>query len=233
MVIRRAAELQASQSDDVSDGEGVSEVEVIRIGQELGLSPEHLQRAIAETAGARPEQGFLHEVFGPETARASRLVRGDPGKVLRTLERYLVDREFLVVQRRFPDRVVFTRATGILASMGRAVSQTLSRAQPLDVENLDVSCRSLDDGSAWVSIATSLRVNRNTVAASSFVGGGMGATVAGAVLGIAIAPPVALVALPVLGASVFGGRAYYAGVVRDTGVRLESLLDRLEHGELG
>lgn len=232
LVIRRAAELQARQSEEAFGGDGISEAEVIRIGRELGLSPENLQRAIAETSGEEPEEGMLHSLFGAATVRASRLIAGDAEKVSRTLERYLVEREFLAVQRRFGDRTLFTRATGMIASMGRATSQMFSRSPLLKVDNLEVSFRPLDESGCWLSLASSLRANRTAAAATSFVAGGSGAAVAGAVLGIALAPPAALIALPILGASVFGARAYYDHLTKDVEVQLESLLDRLEHGEL-
>lgn len=232
MVIRRAAELQARQSEEAFGDNGVTEAEVIRIGRELGLSPENLQRAIAETSGESPEEGLLHGLFGASGARASRLIRGDPEKLVRSLERYLVEREYLVVQRRFTDRIVLTRATGMIASMGRATSQMFSRAPLLRVDNLEVAFRPVDDDSGWISISTSLRGDRTTAATTSFVAGGGGTVVVGAVLGIAIAPPATVLALPILAASVFGARVYYERRLREVSTQLESLLDRLEHNEL-
>ncbi|HYW08054.1 MAG TPA: hypothetical protein VE913_13920, partial [Longimicrobium sp.] len=72
-VIRRATELQFARSD--SD-DGLPEAEVMRIGKELGLEPAHVRRAIAEVRGVPvAETGVLARVMGPETIRASRIVR--------------------------------------------------------------------------------------------------------------------------------------------------------------
>lgn len=232
LVIRRAAELQARESEDRFGGDGISESEVIRIGRELGLSTPNLQRAIAEMTGAAPEEGVLTSVFGPTTVRASRAIRGDAAEVAKRLERHLEEREFLAVLRRFNDRVVFTRASGMMATMGRAASQMFSRSPLLKVTNLEMSVRPFDEENAFVSLSTSLRSNRTTAATSSIVGGGAGSAVTGAVLGIAIAPPAALLALPVLGFSIFLGRTFYDGLVGEVRVQLEALLDRLEHGDL-
>ncbi len=232
LVIRRAAELQARESEERFGGDGISEAEVIRIGHELGLSTPNLQRAIAEMTGAAPEEGVLTSVFGPTTVRASRAIRGDATEVAKALERYLEEREFLAVLRRFNDRVVFTRASGMIATMGRAASQMFSRSPLLNVTNLEMAVRPFDDENAFVSLSTSLKSNRTAATASSIVGGSAGSAVTGAVLGIAIAPPAALLALPVLGLSVFWGRSYYNGLMGEVRVQLEALLDRLEYGDL-
>jgi len=232
LVIRRAAELQAREAED-GGADGMSEAEVVRIGRELGLSTEHLHRALAEVASdPPPESGAFHKLFGPANVRAARTVPGEAPPVSRALERYLVEREYLAVLRRLPDRVVFTRATGMVAAVGRASSQIFARSPLLRVRNLEMLVHPLDDGYSFVSLATSLNTQRNAAAASSLVGGGTGASLTGAILGIAIAPPAALVALPILGFSLWAGHAYYDGVVRDVQLQLESLLDRLEHGEL-
>jgi hypothetical protein len=232
LVIRRAAELQARESEERFGGDGISEGEVFRIGRELGLSKENLQRAIAEMSGSVPEEGVLTSMFGPTTVRVSRALRGDAAEVAKVLERYLEEREYLAVLRRFNDRVVFTRASGMVASMGRAASQMFSRSPLLNVTNLEMAVRPFDSEKAFVSLSTSLRSNRTAAATSSLIGGGTGAAVTGAVLGIAIAPPAALVALPILGLSVYLGRNYYDGLVDEVRVQLEALLDRLEHGDL-
>jgi hypothetical protein len=232
LVIRRAAELQAREAEGVA-GDGITEVEALRIGRELGLSAEHLHRALAEVGDTGPpESGLLASLFGPRTIHAARALPGDAESIARQLEQYLLEREYLAVLRRFGDRVVFTRASGVVAAMGRATSQIFSRSPRLGVDNLELSVRSLEDGYAHVYVATSLRGPRTATAATSMVGGATGAGIVGAVLGIAVAPPAALVALPVLGVSLYGGKVYYERLAYRTHVQLESLLDRLEHGEL-
>jgi len=232
MVIRRAAELQAREAEG-GGTEGLSESEALRIGRELGLSTRHLHQAIAEVAVADSEPpGMLTRLYGPPVVRASRSVMGDPDAIAKLLERYLVEREYLAVLRRFPDRVIFTRATGVVAALGRASSQIFSRSPLLKVANLEMAVRPLEEGYGYVSLAASLRSNRTATAVGSILGGGSGAAVTGAVLGIAIAPPAALIGLPVLGGAMAIGHFYYADLVRNTQLQLESLLDRLEHGEL-
>ena len=90
----------------------------------------------------------------------------------------------------------------------------------------------LEDGYSYATLATSLASERTATAAGSILGGGSAAAVVGAVAAIAVAPPAALVALPVLGGVAYGGHAYYESLIAKTQVQLEALLDRLEHNEL-
>ena len=232
LVIRRAAELQAREAEGLGS-DGLTEAEALRIGRELGLSAEHLHKALAEVGSpGPPESGLLMQTFGPRTVHASRVMPGRAEDIARRLEQYLLEREYLAVLRRFSDRVVFTRASGMAAAMGRATSQIFSRSPRLGVDNMEMSVRSLDDGFAHVYLATSLAGTRTAAATTSILGGATGASAVGAILGIAVATPAALVALPVFGLSVWGGRVYYERQQYRSQVQLESLLDRLEHGEL-
>lgn len=231
MVIRRAAELQAREAEQGADS--MSETEVIRIGRELGLSTRHLNQALVEVGGqVGEERGLLARMFGPRMVRAGRAVVGDAVDVAHDLESYLVEREYLSVLRRLPDRVIFTPASGVAASLGRMSSQVFSGTNLLDVSNLEMVVQPLEDGYSYASLATSLSSERTATAAGSILGGGSAGATVGAVAAIAVAPPLALLALPVFGVIVYGSQAYYDSLLDKKQVQLESLLDRLEHGEL-
>lgn len=231
LVIRRAAELQTRESERGA-AEGITEAEAVRIGRELGLTSENLHRALAEVGVGPGDTGAMASLFGPEAVRAVRAIEGDATDLATTLERYLVGREYMTVLRRFPDRVLFTQASGMMAAMGRATSQIFNRSPLLKIDNLEVAVHPFEDGWSYVALSTTLKPTRTAAAASSLVGGGTAAATAGAVLGIAVAPPAAVVALPILGASYLFGRAYYRNLIENTHLQLESLLDRLEHREL-
>jgi hypothetical protein len=231
MVIRRAAELQAREAER-AEGEGLSEAEAMRIGRELGLSTRHLNQALAEVGEPAQETGVLVKLYGPAMVRASRTIAGDPQEVARRLERYLIEREYLAVQRRFHERVVFTRATGLAAAMGRAGSQIFRRSPLLNVAAMEMGVRGLEEGYTHVSLAASLKGNRTATAAGSMLGGGSGAAVVGTVLGIAVDPAAALMGVPIMGGAIAIGHNYYIKLIRNTEVQLESLLDRLQHDEL-
>src|SRR5690606_5268579 len=126
--------------------DGIDQAEVLRIGRELGLSTRHLHRALAEVQGAGPsEAGAMTWMFGPSAIHVGRTVKGNASQVAKVLENYLVGREYLSVLRRLPDRVLYTRASGATAAVGRAMSKAFNRTPPLVVSNLETVVRSIED----------------------------------------------------------------------------------------
>ena len=231
-VIRRAVELQARTGDGADDG--IAEAEVLRIGGELGLDPGHLQRALAEVRGRVPhERGVVSAVMGPALVRAARTVRRPAASVGMLLEDYLVRSEYMVVQRRFPDRTRYLRGSGAAAMFGRA-TRKFGGYPALDLHQLDVAVAAVDDSSAFVELSVEMKAMRTGLAAGGMLGGGGAAAgIAAAVLATPIIDPLALVGLPVFGGMMWGMRAIFGAASRSTSDKLESLLDRLEHGELG
>jgi hypothetical protein len=229
-VIRRAVELQAGRDGD----DGVSEAEVIRVGHELGLPPELVRRAIADVRGAPvQEQGFAAAVAGPSIARAVRTIRRPAAPLGLFLEQYLTECEYMVVQRRFPDRTRYVRGTGVAASVGRASRKMQSKYGSLDLQTVDVGVSVIDQDTSLVEMAVDLSTPRNVALGSGMVGGiGGGTGVALAVFGAHLAAPLALLALPVVGAGMLFSRTVYRGVHHRAQDQSEGFLDRLEHGEL-
>ena len=110
MVIRRAAELQARAAEDPAGG-GLTEAEAIRIGREIGISPQHLRRALAETGTTEVQApGMATRVLGPAWVHASRTVPGGAAEVQDEINQYLVGRERLAPIRRFPDRTTYGKS---------------------------------------------------------------------------------------------------------------------------
>lgn len=231
LVIRRAAELQARAAEAGDDG--LTEAEIVRIGKELGLSGPYLNQALAEVRGqVGGEKGVLDRVMGEAVLQASRVVPGDADEVRKRLEDYLVQREYLGVVRRLPDRLLMEPAPGAIAAVGRATSRALSRASLLRVSNLEVSVAPLEEGFCHVSLLTRLTTERAGFLAGGVLGGGgLGVGVA-VFLGIAVDPAAALLGLPLFGGGFYGMRWAYANTAERAQIQLESLLDRLEHDEL-
>lgn len=231
-VIKRAVELQTVRETEMTDG--LSDAEVVRIGKELGLEQHLVRRAIAEVRSLPPqEQGVLVGMIGPRTVRAARTIRRPPAELGIFLEKYLLEAEFMVVDRRFPDRTRYIRAQGIGAAVGRTFSKVGSRVPLLDMGIVDVGVARSDEDSSLVTLSVDTTVGRTSAAASGIVGG----TVGGGGLSLAIlamhAPPLLAVAgLGVLGATVLGSRGIYRAVTKSMQNKLEAFLDRLEHGEL-
>ncbi|CAN5853315.1 hypothetical protein BH23GEM5_BH23GEM5_19680 [soil metagenome] len=230
-VIRRAMELQTA---DGRADEGISEAEVVRIGQELGLEPAHVRRAITDVRSLPPEeQGLVANVMGPGRVRVARTMRGSADEVRALVEEYLLRCEYMMVQRRFPDSTRYRRDSSMAAGLGRMARQFGTREPRLDLKEVDVVVMQVDDETAFVELSVDLSGDR-----TGFVAGG---AVAGTVMGL---PPamfalftaapdlLALVGIPLFGAWMLGMRAGYRYTTRQTQEKLESFLDRLEHREL-
>ncbi|HEU4452742.1 MAG TPA: hypothetical protein VFR81_06765 [Longimicrobium sp.] len=230
-VFQRATELQSTREDAA---EGLTEGEVVRIGQEMGLEPHVVRRAIAEVRSRAPaEQGMLAGMMGPGIVRVARTIRRPAVEVGMLLERYLVQCEYMVVERRFPDRTRYVQASGIGAALGRAAARVSARQANLDLEKVDVGVAVADEDSCVVELTVDLTGQRAGYAAG---GAALGAGTAAmpTVFALVTAAPdlLALLGIPMIAASMLGMRAgyrYSAGKMHD---RLESFLDRLEHGEL-
>lgn len=231
-VIKRAAELQARAAEQ-HGSEGMDPAELVRIGQELGLSTTHLQQAIAEVrGGGAAESGMLYKLFGPAQIRASRTVPSDAEDVREELERYLLDREYYTVLRRFHDRTIYEQASGVHAAVGRSMSQAFGRSRLLGFSKLEVAVQPLEDGFSYVTLGTDLSGQRAGSAAGAAFGGGGGGIAVATALGIAVAPPAALLGIPVFAGMTLIMRAAYSSNVRKAQLKLESLLDRIQHDEL-
>lgn len=231
-VIRRAVELQAAGSG--RGGEGVSEADVVKIGQELGIEPAAVRRAMAEVRGMpAEEQGALVRIAGPGTVRAARVVRRPAAGTAAQVERYLRDTELMVPQRRFPDRTRYVRDSSIAAGLARFTRGFSRGHQPLGLNQLDVAVSAIDEQSCLVEVGVDLTGTRGGLAAGVL---GSGTALAGGLAATVWATPVAdpfmLLAIPVVAGAWYGMRAIYNQIRSASGDRLESLLDRVEHDDL-
>ena len=230
-VIRRAVEIQSAGE---WEEEGLSEAEAVRIGKELGLAPETMRRALLDVR-ARPaaERGVVAGVMGAGTLRALRTVALPAAELAPFLEEYLVRCEQMRVQRRFPGRTRYVRGTGVAAALGRAVSKVGARHPSLGLPQLDVAISAVDEGTALVELSVDYSATRAALATMGAVGGGgAGTAIVVSVLATPIVDPLALLGLPVFAGMMWGMRALYGSAARSTEDRLESFLDRLEHGEI-
>src|SRR5579872_3333590 len=110
-VLARAAELQSSTGDTGETPEEFTEDQLLDLGREVGLSPQHLRQALAEerTRSIVPddEHGLAASLFGPSRVRASRAVPGKPADVLAIIDTWMQRQELLIVKRHLADRIVW------------------------------------------------------------------------------------------------------------------------------
>jgi len=231
-IIQRAAELQASERDI---GDGLSEPDLLQLGQEVGIPDGYLRQAILEerTRSVTPvERGVGNWLAGPRLVSTARAVPGEANRIDAALHQWMQDGELLQVKRRYPQQTSWEAKQGPLASLRRAVgmggrSYALTRAKEVVGQ-----VTPLDAGRCHVRLVADLRntFSDRLMMAGVCTGGGAVASAVGITLGVAL--PVAM--LPaglalVIAAIIARGRLKEVERVH---VALEQVLDRLEHGEV-
>lgn len=245
LVIRRAAELYTAESDA---HERLSETEVLRVAEELGLPSRHVRQALYELPrGQGGESGWLDRWYGPPTVVGTRVTRGSPDQVVNRLEDYLVTREFLQVLRRQGGKAAFGPADDAISSMARAVRRPRRQWQIARSRRVLVEARPMPDAETHVRVEVDVDPQRRKALKSGIVGGAVvGLPLAAGVFfptgyllfdiaGDAAAYAAGLTAgAGVLGASVASGiavaRSRFRARVDSARLEIAGLLDRLEGG---
>ena len=239
-VLARASELQAGASDT---GESMTEEQLIELGKEVGLSPEHVRQAIAEEqtrVAVRQPEGRVSGVFGPDTAWTQRVIAGTQADVLARIDKYMQSQESLAVRRRFADRITWEARRDFLGQIKRGFAGggrvfALTRADEVGATVVPVdSSRVLVRLDATFAEAR----RRNVIIGGSLAGTGLAG--AGGVIAIASSfagssMPIALMIGGVWAALGGVGFTAMAKTSRSSVARaqlsLEQALDRLEHPE--
>ena len=235
-VLARAAELGAATGEG-SESEGrLTEAQLVDLGREVGLSPEHLRQALAEertrVAAPEGEGGPLSRMLGPGLLAAQRTVQGSPREILAALDAWMQREECLQVMRQFADRITWEPRRDPFGLARRALSfgRTYALAKASEIAATAVA---VDDRRTLVRLEADLRPLRTRAAANGAAVVGLGAASAGAMAIMGFAAPV--LALPVvlgLAAGYAGPRNYHQRSVARGQLALEQVLDRLERGEL-
>lgn len=233
-VLARAAELQAGGAEP---GDEFTEDQILDLGKEVGLAPQHLRQALAEerTRIALPdeERGVGSRLFGPGHVAASRTVPGTPRDALAAIDAAMQRDQWLQVKRQFPDRIVWEARHDIIGAFRRAFrvgghGYELSRAHEVAATAVPV-----DDSRVLVRLDADFSSQRWAMARNTVAGTGVGlaGSAALAVMGFAVvAVPIPAVALGI--ASYSSARAVHHRTVGRAQLALEQLLDRLERSEL-
>ncbi len=247
LVIRRAAEMAALEADA---DERLSESEVLRIAEQLGLPDRHVRQALYELPRDAEEAALLDRWYGSEAVVSTRVVPGDPAGVLARLEDYLVTREFLQVLRKQGGRASFQPADDAISSVARAVRRPQRSWQVARARRVLVEAREMPGRESHVRIELDLGDQRRRAAIGGTVGGLFGGLLAGAPLAagtfLSLAPTIpgvgdglALVAAALAGTVGLGGgmavgiavsRATFRARVDAARMELAGMLDRLQGG---
>ena len=230
-IIQRAAELQASERDL---SEGLTEAELMQLGDEVGLSVAHLRRAMLEEKTRAPvstERGFGVWLAGPRHVTAERVLNLATKAVSDALHWWMDEGEVLQVKRRFPDVTVWEARRGAVAAMRRSFrtghSHQLARA--LEVSG---AVTDLGDGRSHVRVGADISKQRQEHLTGAVVLVAAGAVASTVAIGIGVAEWAALLATPLGALFGYGAARSQWNEVQRTQVALEQVLDRLEHGEI-
>jgi hypothetical protein len=221
----------------------MTEEQLIELGKEVGLSPEHLRQAIAEeqtrvvVAGA---DARTSGIFGPAIASTQRVIVGNQNDVLTRIDKYMQSEEDLRVRRRYAERITWEARRDFLGDLKRGFrvggrSYALTRADetgatvvPVDASRVLVRL----DASFTQSRSRSV-IGGGALAGTGVVGAGGIVTIAAASAGSSM--PIALAIAGIWAALGGVGVAAFAKTYRSSVERaqlaLEQALDRLEHGE--
>jgi hypothetical protein len=231
-VLARAAELHASTSEV---GDAITEAQLLEIAGEVGLAPQHIRQALAEER-ARIEisssSDALTRMFGPAQLQTSRILHGDPGRLLETLDHWMQREESLQVKRRFADRILWEPRRGFFSEVQRSFDFQGKGYHLCRAEEVAASAVPMEGGRALIHLSCdvgSLRKNR-LWAGGAATGAGASTTAVLLLLGV-FAPVAAGAALIGAGSGYLIARTHGPLAVR-VRLAMEQVLDRLERGEL-
>ena len=233
-VLARAAELQASTGDD-GPTDSLSEEQVVELGKEVGLSPEHIRQALAEERvriDPLPEEGsgIAGQLFGGTRVAAQRTVRGSPDRLLMTLDRWMQREEWLRVVRQRADRIVWEPRRGFFGAvrqMLRGRDYSLFRSNDIAATVVKV-----DKDHTLVRLEADFTVLRRGMAGQTAIGTAIGGASTGALIAMGVMMPVAVAPVIVLaGVSYASSRSTHQHALQRALLTLEQVLDRLERGE--
>lgn len=196
LVIRRAAELYTR---DAEADEQLTEAEVMRVAEELGLPGRYVRQALYELPVATQPAGRLDRWYGPAYVHGTRVVPAAPPLAMDQLEEYLVTREYLQLLRRHGTRAAFVPADDAISSFVRALRRPGRNWHIARSRRVLVEVRPMPDDESHVRIELDVGKQRARTLRAGIAGG--------AAIGIPIA---ALVAVP-MGAVAFDAAGTAAG----------------------
>ncbi|HSM06550.1 MAG TPA: hypothetical protein VK858_18145 [Longimicrobiales bacterium] len=237
LVIRRAADLAAQESE--SRGDGLKEADVYRIAQEVGLSEQHVRTALSEIrAGADPTR-LVDRVYGPARVIVSRVVPGSPATVGQNLDEFMVGGRLLQRVRRTDRYLQYRPAVDWISSLARAASSTSKRYYVASAKSVEVRLDAVDEDQTLVTVEVDPGIRGDWVAGglagggAAGIGGGLGVAVATA----SVAPDLVGVAA---GLAFAGGFFWFINALTaryhkrkwlEVRAETEGVLDQLESGE--
>lgn len=230
-VLARASELQAAVGDHP---EALSESQLLELGNEVGIAPEHLHQALAEERGRGllpPESGLIVVLAGVSSVAAARVVPGTPASVLAALDPIMQRDEVLVLKRRFPERLVWEAQRGLIGGLRRGFALSGRGYHLGDATDVAASVAAVDGTRVHVRLTAHFHEHRSRRIGVAVTAASALLILAAPLLAIGVAPPLAAAPLAVFGSAAFLlTRRQYRRLLARATVALEQVLDRLEYG---
>jgi hypothetical protein len=232
-VLQRAAEMQASETQV---GEGLTELEVLDLGKQVGIPTRYLQQAMLEErsriAVSRPDT-MLDAWVGAGEVAAQRVIHGTVEGAEQALLEWMTKHELVTLQRQQPGRLTWERMGGMQAALKRGASVLQASTARFMLARADVVAATitpLEDGFCHVSLTAELRQARGSVIGAAAAVASIG--LAGTAVLAALGAMVAITALPVIGGLGigYGVLRRYPPVATRVKLGLERVLDFVERG---
>ena len=237
-VIRRAAEIAASEPEGGESG--LTETELLRIADEVGLEERHVRKALAQVRAAPPTpSGLISTLYGPPFVVASRVVPGTKEALIETIDEFMVAGRLLQAVRKGARVLQYRPAVDWASQIARAASSTKKKYYVAAAKRVEIRLEPVDDIRTMVQIEVEpgTRDDYHPWGLIGGFGGGIGSGV-GVGFAIAAVGPLALgvAAGIVVGTAVLGGVNWAAGyfhkkTLLDVRAEIEGILDTLESGE--
>jgi hypothetical protein len=231
-ILQRATELQ---SKDREIGEGLTDTELMQLGEEVGILPQHLRKALSEErsrALVAADRGFVTRVAGPSRVAAQRTVNGKPEKIEAALRDWMEEGELLQVKRRYPDRTSWERKEGAFASLKRSFGAGGRKYVLAGATEVVAKVTATGEEQSHVQLVADLSNKRTGYLIGSSVLVGSGASISGVLLVLGVVVPAAVIpAVISLPIAARVARSHLKEVEKFQ-VALEQILDMLEHGDL-
>ena len=236
-IIARASALQQASGD--GEQRRLSEDDVISIGEEVGLAPEHVRRALTEyrtdaLVPALPdEHPLLTRWVGPAFTRVRRAIHGDASDVHREFEYRLEQRESMRPVRRRSTESVWEPNKGIASSIERALDLEGRGYELTQLGSLSVVAVPTDQDQSLVTVTADLTAARKDLLSNWSMSIMLPLTILGMMaltsqpLWLLLWVPAAIAGLAGVG---YGVSWSMRGKRRRAALLLEGLLDQLELG---
>ncbi|MEN8144954.1 MAG: hypothetical protein ABFS14_08385 [Gemmatimonadota bacterium] len=235
-VIQRAAELQLHRTEAA---DRLSDDEVVRIADEVGLEERYVRQALAETRAnalvpSRPsDRSLAVRAWGSAHVQFTRVVTGSPAQVLSKLEEYFEAQATLRRVRDQRERQIWEPATDLLSQLQRGFDVGGKGYELAKARRVEVMVEPLESDRSLVTLRADLSNQRRGHAIGWLIGAAaIGAPVAAILIAQAGFPP--LLTLPLSGAvaglATLFTRATFRRQRAKVEIVIEGLLDRIERG---